>query len=236
MQTRALVCCFFALMTTAAIVVRAEHGPAGLFNSRCRACHTFGGGDLIGPDLKGVTDRHSREWLRKWITSSQTVVRAGDPAAVALFNKFRRFPMPDQSFVPGELESLLDYFTAGGPIAEARRNRRAEQASAAEVELGRALFVGDRVSAAGGAPCLACHTVAGKAIGGNLGPDLTRAYSKFQDRRLAVVLSRGCFPRVPDISARASLNDEEVFAVKAFLRHADPGQHPRSVAGSDSRH
>jgi hypothetical protein len=132
--------------------------------------------------------------------------------------------MPDQSFAAGKLESLMDYFAAGGPIAEARRNRRAEQASIDEIDLGRALFAGERVAASGGAACVSCHAVAGSRTGGTLGPDLTRAYSKFQDRRLALLLSRGCFPRVPDTSGGRSLNDDEVFALKAFLRATDPGQ------------
>jgi hypothetical protein len=135
MQTRAIVWCVCVLITAATTVARAQHGPGALFNSRCRACHTFGGGVLIGPDLKGVTDRHPRESLKTWITSSQGLVRAGDPAALVLFNRFRQFPMPDQAFAPSELESLLDYFAAGGPIAEARRNRRADQASAVKAFL-----------------------------------------------------------------------------------------------------
>ena len=45
-------------------------------------------------------------------------MRAGDPVALALFNRFRQFPMPGQSFATGELDSLLDYFAAGGPIAD----------------------------------------------------------------------------------------------------------------------
>jgi cytochrome c2 len=234
MGTRALVCCVF-LAAAAVNVVHGQHGPGALFNSRCRACHTFGGGDLVGPDLKGVTDRHTREWLRRWITSSQTLVRSGDPAANALFNRFRQFPMPDQSFAPGELESLLDYFAAGGPEAEARRNRRAERASAAEIDLGRALFTGDRAPAAGGAPCIACHAVAGSSAGGTLGPDLTRVYSKFQDRHLGLLLARGCFPRAPDLTVRAQLSDDEVFALKAFLRHADPGQAERATDQPQAR-
>jgi len=235
MHTRALVWCLLALIAAEA-ALRAEHGPGALFNSRCRACHTFGGGDLIGPDLKGVTDRHPREWLRRWIASSQTLVRAGDPAAVALFDRFRHFPMPDQSFAAGELETLLDYFAGGGPIAEAKRNRRAEQAGPAEIAFGGALFTGARVPASGGAPCLSCHAVAGHAIGGSLGPDLTHAYSKYQDRRLAAVLLRGCFPRLPDASSRASLTDDEVFAVKAFLRSVDPGQRSLATARRGVRH
>jgi len=223
MQARALVC-FLVVVSALMPSAHAQQRAASLFNSRCRACHTYGAGDLVGPDLKGVTDRHSRDWLRKWITSSQALVRAGDPQALALFNRFKHFPMPDQPFGPGELDALLDYFAAGGPIAEARRNRRAEQATAVDVDLGRALFAGERAAASGSAPCISCHMVAGARGGGNLGPDLTRVYSKFQDRRLARLIARGCFPRVPEAVQGKALSDDEVFALKAFLQAVDPGQ------------
>ena len=223
MQTGVLVC-VIVLICGAARAVQAEQGPGALFNRRCGACHTFGRGDLIGPDLNGVTDRHSREWLRKWIRSSQTLVRGGDPAALALFKRYRQFPMPDQAFAPAELEALLDYFASGGPIAEARRNRRAEHATGADVENGRALFRGERVPASGGAPCISCHRLAGERIGGSLGPDLTHVYSKYQDRRMAALIARGCFPRVSGVSAANALNDDEIFALKAFLQSVDPGQ------------
>lgn len=219
-----LFLCFVLVVSALVLAAHAQQRPAALFNSRCRACHTYGAGNLIGPDLKGVTDRHTREWLRKWITSSQTLVRAGEPAALALFDRFKHFPMPDQPFGPGELDALLDYFAAGGPIADARRNRRAEQATAADLRLGRALFAGERAAAAGGAPCISCHSVASEAGGGTLGPDLTSVYSKFQDRRLRLLIARGCFPRQPDALVGHALSEDEVYALAAYLQAVDPGQ------------
>src|SRR5216683_5702147 len=52
-----------------------------IFRKRCTACHTFGKGIKVGPDLKGVTDRRNRDWLLKFIRSSSTVIQSGDPAA-----------------------------------------------------------------------------------------------------------------------------------------------------------
>jgi cytochrome c551/c552 len=212
---------WLVLLCATASTARADQGSGALFNRRCRACHTFGQGDLVGPDLKGVTDRHSRAWLTAWITSSQTLIRSGDSAANALFKKYRQIPMPDQTFAAGELASLLDYFAEGGPEAEAMRNRRAENATSAEIDLGRALFLGERAFSDGAASCVSCHRVGDTMLGGSLGPELTHAYSKFQDRRLAALLARGCFPRVPDISVRRALSDGESFALKAFLRDVD---------------
>ena len=62
-----------------------EADPSTTFSRKCTACHTYGRGVLVGPDLKGVTERHTRQWLTAWISSSETVIRSGDPAAVALF-------------------------------------------------------------------------------------------------------------------------------------------------------
>src|SRR5262245_6086993 len=71
--------------------------PKLVFRKRCMACHTFGKGTKVGPDLKGVTDRRKREWLLKFISSSSSVIEAGDPVAVKLFSEFKRERMPDWS-------------------------------------------------------------------------------------------------------------------------------------------
>jgi cytochrome c2 len=196
--------------------------PATTFKRRCSSCHTYGGGVFIGPDLKGVTDRHARSWLAAWITSSERLIRSGDPSAVAIFNKFKQQRMPDQFLTEDERSLLLDYLAAGGPEAEARRvNRRAESATPEEIETGRQLFLGQRELARGGASCLSCHRVVGAAaVGGTFGPDLSRAYARYQERALSALLDRGCYPRTPHTSARVRLTEDEAFALKAFLRHA----------------
>src|SRR5262245_19774725 len=69
--------------------------PATVFKTKCSSCHTFGKGDLVGPDLKGATDRHPRSWLIAWIRSSESVIRRGDRAGLALFRQYRQQRMPD---------------------------------------------------------------------------------------------------------------------------------------------
>ena len=59
--------------------------PAAVFSKKCSGCHTFGHGDRVGPDLKGVTDRRSRAWLLAWIRSSQRLVTERDRTALTLF-------------------------------------------------------------------------------------------------------------------------------------------------------
>ena len=195
-----------------------------MFTRKCSSCHTFGRGVLVGPDLKGVTNRHSRDWLVAWISSSESLIRAGDSAATALFNRFKPQRMPDQTFTPAELSALLDYLAAGGPEADARRkDRRADTATHAEIEMGRSLFVGQRALANGGASCFSCHRIGAKvSAGGTLGPDLSSAYARYQDRGLAALLVRGCFPRTRPTLGPATLTEQEAFVLKAFLRPEVP--------------
>lgn len=75
----------------------------------CAACHTVGSGKLIGPDLKGVTERRDEAWLIKFIQNSQTMVQAGDEVAVKLFQEFNNIPMPPNNLSDDQVRSLLSY-------------------------------------------------------------------------------------------------------------------------------
>src|ERR1051325_12214375 len=65
-----------------------------IFTTRCMACHTFGKGVKVGPDLKGVTERRQRDWIVKMVRSSSTMV-GSDPIAVQLFEEVQQQRMPD---------------------------------------------------------------------------------------------------------------------------------------------
>lgn len=75
----------------------------------CAACHTIGKGKLIGPDLKGVSERHEEAWLYSFIKSSQTMINNGDPVAVQLFEEHNKIPMPDNNFTDDQIKGILDY-------------------------------------------------------------------------------------------------------------------------------
>src|SRR5262245_32452833 len=85
-----------AVLLSAALAPRPAHAapdaaePKKIFNQRCTACHTYGKGVKVGPDLKGVTERRQRPWLLKFVRSSQAVIQAGDPVASALFKEFKQ--------------------------------------------------------------------------------------------------------------------------------------------------
>jgi mono/diheme cytochrome c family protein len=195
--------------------------PKKIFNQRCSACHTFGKGVKVGPDLKGVTARRQRPWLLKFVRSSQRVIAGGDPVAVELYRTFKKQRMPDWTDLsPQDVAVILDWLAADGPEQKPADERDAELATATDVAGARALFDGRAPLASGGLACGACHSVRehDRRYGGTLGPDLTDAYLKYRDRALTLFLRHPCTPRQPELGAERYLAPEEAFALKAFMR------------------
>ncbi len=95
----------------AAPVDRFERGE-NLFRSRCAACHTLGAGDGLGPDLLGVAARRDPDWLLRWIKAPDRMLAAGDPIALALFERFAQLPMPNLGLNTVDAKAVLDYIAA----------------------------------------------------------------------------------------------------------------------------
>jgi mono/diheme cytochrome c family protein len=81
-----------AAMTAAAATAAPAPAAGGdavkgkeLFNANCAACHKLDA-KMTGPMLRGVSAKHSKEWLYSWIHNSSAMIKAGDPDAVKLFN------------------------------------------------------------------------------------------------------------------------------------------------------
>ena len=214
-----------ALILVTPVRAGAPDQPAAMFSTKCKSCHTYGQGDLVGPDLKGVTARYPRSWLVSWIRSSERMIREGDVTAVSLFRRYRQQRMPDHQLSDVQIEALLDYLAAGGPEADSRKAvRPTSMAGAKDVTLGRDLFFGRRNMSSGIAACSSCHTLQDPqgTAGGSLGPDLTEVYSRYQEKALSQFLERDCFPRLPAAGLRA-VTSHESFAIRAYLRSADGG-------------
>lgn len=213
----------WALLAIVAAPAHAAVNPAALFARKCTSCHTYGQGDKVGPDLKGVASRRSRTWLTTWIRSSERTIESGDPTAVALFQKYKRERMPDQNFSAEELDALIGYIAAAGPETTTEpRSRHATMATPEEVNRGRELFMGTASTRSGGASCASCHMVREyhAVRRATLGGDLTRSYSRFQDDGLTAFLKQPCFPRVGK-DGQPVLSEDEAFSIKAFLRQVD---------------
>jgi protein SCO1/2 len=91
-------------------------GPGQLlFANRCAACHTFGKGDHLGPDLQGVTARRERDWLIRYLAAPEKMRASKDPVALALA-KSHKVLMPNLALTQKELGDVVVYLEAqNGP-------------------------------------------------------------------------------------------------------------------------
>lgn len=212
----AAVCAALAAIPTAQAATGQEN-----FTAVCGACHTVGGGRRVGPDLKGVNDRHSKEWLLKFIKSSQAMVQSGDPAAVALFNEFK-ITMPDVTLSPAEIEDVLAYIAGGAGAAPAAEVPQ-RPASPADISQGQALFQGMLPFKNGGPACNSCHHVKNDAVigGGVLAKDLTEVFGRMGAPGIHALLGKPPFPVMEQAFKDLPLTEAESFALVAFLQDAD---------------
>lgn len=89
-----------------------------IFSTRCAACHNVNK-VIIGPALAGVDQRHSIEWIVNFVHGSQSMVKAGDKDAVALFEKFNKVPMPDHPDLKEEdIKGIVAYIKSESKSAE----------------------------------------------------------------------------------------------------------------------
>lgn len=63
-----------------------------LFRSNCASCH-HPLQDMTAPALAGVTNRHSKTWIRNFVRHSAQLIAAGDTAAAGLYNRWGKIPM-----------------------------------------------------------------------------------------------------------------------------------------------
>jgi len=83
-----------------------------LFRTRCAVCHTVGGGDDLGPDLLGVTERRDPAWLARWVKEPDKMLAEKDPIAMELLAQYKNLPMPTLGLNDQEVGMVLDYLKA----------------------------------------------------------------------------------------------------------------------------
>ena len=88
-----------------------------LYKTNCTACHLMTDKRLVGPGLKGVTDKYSKDWLKKWIINSQEFIASGDEQAIAIYEEYNKQIMPAFYFTDEEFDALFAYLEAP-PVEE----------------------------------------------------------------------------------------------------------------------
>jgi mono/diheme cytochrome c family protein len=200
-----------------------------IFLQRCSPCHTIGGGDRpTGPDLAEVTERRERAWLVRYIREPDRMKDEGDPTALELQEKYK-MPMPPVPLADEEMEALLAFLDEE---VQLEVGAAPEVPADGDPRQGQALYTGTTSFANGGAPCLACHGIAGLGAGGgaNLGVDLTGIYEDYGEEGLAAVLEDlSVFPSMTPIYAGRPLIETERADLAAFLQEVSGRQMPETT-------
>ncbi|WP_457610570.1 c-type cytochrome [Lutibacter sp.] len=124
-----------------------------LFKSTCAACHRLDK-KLVGPALKGVTDKREQDWLISWIKDSPGMIKSGDKLAIQVFEENNKLPMtPNPQLSDQDIIDILAY-TKGEPSVP--------KATLALQEIDPAVERGKKVFKAN---CVACHKLDKKLIG-----------------------------------------------------------------------
>ncbi len=162
---------------------------AAYFRQNCMNCHTIGGGQLSGPDLKDVSKRKDRQWLIKFMMDPKAVIASGDPYAKKILEESRNVPMPT---LPGMTQEragyLLDLIEAESKLEKSQfKGLQISNKPFTEADriAGRSIFVGQTPLESGGTSCISCHGMYDTPAlgGGRLGPDLTNVYERLKGRK-----------------------------------------------------
>ena len=207
-----------------------------LFEKECAGCHTIGGGDSAGPDLKGVTGKRPVAWLERVIVEPDKLAAAKDPIRLGLMKQYGG-EMPNLGINRKDAKKIIAYLqnvspgtSSSGTAAPAGPTPKPVEAVVTPelVALGRGLFTGGKPFANGGAPCVACHGfgVAGVS-GGNLAVDLSARSEAAGEQGFRGMLKGLNFPIMRRMYADKPLTEEEitslvVFAKEAVARKATP--------------
>jgi mono/diheme cytochrome c family protein len=217
------------LTTATAVIVamgsaRAADEAASYFRQNCISCHTIGGGRLVGPDLKDVTQRKERAWLQRFVANPKSFLDGGDSYAAKLKEEARGAVMPNISGIDEtKTSALLDMIEHESKLPKSQfagLNISDQPFTSVDVANGRKIILGERHLANGGPACISCHSVGDIPMlgGGRLAPDLTKVYERMRGRKnLASWLQAPATPTMRPLFVNTSLTNDEIVSLVAYL-------------------
>jgi len=84
-----------------------------IFTQRCAACHNVEGADLVGPALKGVSQRRTEDWILNFVKSPVKMIQSGNTTAKELVKKYHDIIMPDQNLTDEEIKAVVAFVESG---------------------------------------------------------------------------------------------------------------------------
>jgi protein SCO1/2 len=96
-----------AEVTSHAAAVMPTSPGEELFQAQCANCHSLGADNDLGPGLAGVVQKRDRGWLKRWLKEPDRMIAGKDPTALALYEKYRKVPMPNLKLNEREIDTLI---------------------------------------------------------------------------------------------------------------------------------
>jgi cytochrome c551/c552 len=109
---KAILTLFFSIACVSFSNAQDLKAGESLYKANCTSCHAIDR-KVIGPALKDVIEAQDEAWMVKWIKNSQSLVKAGDPAAVKIFNEYNQSIMSSfPQFSDDDAKSIIAYVKA----------------------------------------------------------------------------------------------------------------------------
>jgi len=225
MKTKYAIGLLLAWLLSSSVLISQNDEGEKLF-STCAACHTIGGGKIVGPDLKGISDKREEDWIIKFVQNSTELIASGDADAKAIFEEFNSITMPPNALSDDQVRSIIAYIDSksaeagdGGEEAPAEEITYTEK----EIEDGAKLFSGEMRLKNGGASCISCHNVKydGFMSGGGLALDLTESNTRISAVGISGMIKNPGFPAMREAYKNHKITEDEIYNLTAFLVHVD---------------
>jgi len=220
-----ILCAFFLLLSTQS---KAQDGER-IFKSTCVACHKISSKRFVGPGLANIDKIRTKEWFVKFVKSSQTVIKGGDPDAVKLFKEYNNIVMPNQPYSTAEIGAVYEYIKSKSPkkseVATAKPVKEkviSFEPTKEDILIGRNLFSGKQRFKNGGPSCISCHNVRNDKLtaGGLLGKNLTDVYDRLKKAGIESMVMGLPFPQMKSSYQNHKITKEEVTKLVAFFKDA----------------
>jgi len=203
-----VVCGLFAFTSGAQEAARAPEpkrdAVAAKFMMTCAGCHSLSGVKLNGPDLS-----HVAAWSEAQL---KTAIKRMEP---------RVGPIAD-----GDVDALAALLRASNVRERLKAEEtRIQAAFMAKLEpanavVGKELFFGRAPLQNAGLACSACHAAAGE--GGNLGPDLTSAFSRIGETPLMSGIEKAGYKIMEPHYRWRPVTKQEAVHITKYLSTLDP--------------
>ena len=74
----------------------------------CMACHTIGKGKLAAPDLNGLYERRTTEWVKTWLKNPEPMFES-DEAVKAMMKEWNNVKMPNMKLSDADIDAVMHY-------------------------------------------------------------------------------------------------------------------------------